>query len=75
MKCVFGIPYALASECNINCYNPIRIRSNGKEYNISLQIKEFEGKINPKVFTNNSNLKEGTETSITLHLYEEDWGL
>lgn len=75
LKCVFGIPYALASEQNIDLpAEPIRVRSKGKEFGIHLDLQELEGQVCSQIFSRDTKPGSGTEVSLTLPLFQEDRG-
>lgn len=64
LKCIFGIPYALASEFKLELPTvPIRVRSMGKEYDICLNIQELEELVSCQVSSRDIELKYGTEVS------------
>lgn len=75
LKCVFGIPYALASTLNLKLPTaPIKICSKGKEYDIHLIIQELDERVNSQLSSKDSKLKDGTEVSLILPLFEKNWG-
>ena len=76
LKCVFGIPYALASEHKQELPAvPIRIRSKGKEYDICLNVQELKEQVSCEVLPKDiEKTKEGTEISIPFFPLRDSWG-
>jgi DNA topoisomerase VI subunit B len=75
LKCVFGIPYALASALTMQLPStPIRVRSKGKEYNIKLNIDALKQDIFSEVSEKDVPYEAGTEISVTLPIFGKYWG-
>jgi DNA topoisomerase VI subunit B len=73
-KALMGIPYALAHERNIEyLHPPIRIRTRGKEYDVSLEIDKLNGEVKRRISTGDTDV-DGTEISLTLPIFMENWG-
>jgi len=75
LKCVFGIPYALASETKNKVPTPpIAIDSNERKYLINLQIRELDGKVEPEINCREVTKRMGTRISVNLCKLRKDWG-
>lgn len=75
LKCVFGIPYALASELQQELpVVPIRIRSKGKEYSVCFDVQELKEQVDCQISPKDIELKKGTEISIAFFPLGDSWG-
>lgn len=73
LKCILGIPYALASEFKLELPTVlIRVRSMGKEYNICLNIQKLEELVNCQITSRDIELKHGTEVSTVFFSRRKD---